>query len=371
MQIRFLDLKKQYAELKDEVNAAIWSVLEAAAFVGGPHVQSFEREFADYLGASHVVGVGNGTDALELAIQALEFPPDSEIIVPANSFVASAEAVTNTGHQVVFCDCDPRTLTVSVSDARRRITKKTRAIMAVHLYGHPADMDAIYDLALEHGLKIIEDAAQAHGTRYRNARVGTLGDVAAFSFYPGKNLGAYGDGGAVVTGDENLARRVRELSNHGRTDKHHHGIVGRNSRLDGLQAAVLSVKLKHLDAWNEKRRQVAQWYRAGLRGCGDLILPETADGVEPVFHLFPVQTWHRNLLREHLAARGIETGIHYPVSIPKLKAYEHCGQGSENMFANQVDSRLLSLPMGEHLDKNDVLTVIKAVQDFFAQESPK
>lgn len=362
--IHFLDLKKQYESIRSEINAAIQEVLDETAFVGGSFVKKFESEFAAYLGANHVVGVGNGTDALEIAIRALALPPGGEIIVPANSFVASAEAVCNMGHRVVFCDCDPGTLTLDVEDVKRRVTKNTVAVMAVHLYGHPANMVPLQAVAKEHGLKIIEDAAQAHGAEYSGKNVGTLGDVAAFSFYPGKNLGAYGDAGAIVTNNEDLATKARMLANHGRINKYDHLMVGRNSRLDGMQAAVLSVKLKHLDAWNERRRQVASWYFDGLSDFQEMSLIQVAPWAKPVFHLFPVRVRDRDALREYLASQGTETGIHYPVALPKLKAFEKTGQSSESMRANLLDGNLLSLPMGEHLGENEVQAVIRQIRSF-------
>lgn len=364
--VKLLDLKRQYEEIRREMDAAIQAVLQESAFIGGRYVAAFAREFAAYQGAAHCVPVGNGTDALEIALEALDLPPGSEVLVPAFSFIASSEAVTRSGHRVVFCDVDEDTLTLSAADAERRITPDTRAIIAVHLYGHPCDMDALGALAERHGLRIIEDCAQAHGAEYHGRRVGTLGDLSTFSFYPGKNLGAYGDGGAILTQDEGLARRCRMIADHGRIDKYDHVFEGRNSRLDGLQAAVLSVKLRHLDRWTEARRAAAAAYREALGDVEGLVLPAEEAWARHVYHLFVVRTPRREALRAHLAAAGVETGIHYPIALPKLKAYAYLGQGGEPMLANRVDGEVLSLPMGEHLAAGDVEAVAEAVRAFAA-----
>ena len=364
--VKLLDLKRQYEEIRREMDAAIQAVLQESAFIGGRHVAAFAREFAAYQGAAHCVPVANGTDALEIALEALDLPPGSEVLVPAFSFIASAEAVTRSGHRVVFCDVDEATLTLSAADAERRVTPNTRALIAVHLYGHPCDMDALGALAARHGLRVIEDCAQAHGAEYRGRRVGTLGDLSTFSFYPGKNLGAYGDGGAILSQDEGLARRCRMIADHGRIDKYDHVFEGRNSRLDGLQAAVLSVKLRHLDRWTDARRAAAAAYHEALAGVDGLVLPSEEAWARHVYHLFVVRTPAREALRAHLAAAGVETGIHYPISLPKLRAYDYLGQGAEPMVANRVDAEVLSLPMGEHLAAADVQEVVGAVRAFAA-----
>jgi dTDP-4-amino-4,6-dideoxygalactose transaminase len=364
--VKLLDLKRQYEEIRREMDAAIQAVLQESAFIGGRYVAAFAREFAAYQGAAHCVPVANGTDALEIALEALDLPPGSEVLVPAFSFIASAEAVTRSGHRVVFCDVDEDTLTLSAADAERRITPATRAIIAVHLYGHPCDMDALGALAERHGLRIIEDCAQAHGAEYRGRRVGTLGDLSTFSFYPGKNLGAYGDGGAILTQDEGLAKRCRMIADHGRIDKYDHVFEGRNSRLDGLQAAVLSVKLRHLDRWTDARRAAAAAYRQALAEVDGVVLPTEEAWARHVYHLFVVRTPRREALRAHLAAAGVETGIHYPIALPKLKAYAYLGQGGEPMVGNRVDGEVLSLPMGEHLSAADVEAVAQAVRAFAA-----
>lgn len=363
--IKFLDLSAQYNEISSEIDQAIKNVIDETAFIGGKYVQQFEDDFSKYVGVEHCIGVGNGTDALEIAIEALNLEPGSEIIVPANSFVASSEAVSRSGHKVIFADVCPESYVISIDDIRKRITKETKAIMAVHLYGHPCDMDALNDLAKEHNLKIIEDCAQAHGAKYNNVKVGSLGDIAAFSFYPGKNLGAYGDGGAITTKHEQLAIKARMIANHGRVDKYDHIFEGRNSRLDGLQASILSVKLRYLDNWIQKRIRVSQAYLEGLKEVDEIILPVQQEWASPVFHLFVIRTSRRDELKEFLSKNGISCGIHYPISLPRLKAYDHLNQRNDYMFANNTDIELLSLPIGEHLTEDDANTVAESIKKFF------
>lgn len=363
-EIKFLDLHKQYLEIKTEIDAAIANVIASAAFINGSFVSNFEKEFAHYLGAAHCVGVGNGTDALEIAFEALGLPPGSEVIVPANSFIASSEAVTRSGLRVVFCACDPRTYTLDLADVRARISASTSAIVAVHLYGHPCDMDPLRDLAAEFDLRIIEDCAQAHGAEYRQRRVGTLGDLACFSFYPGKNLGAYGDGGAIIAPHAALAERCRMIANHGRKEKYNHEFEGRNSRLDGMQAAILSAKLRHLDVWTERRIAAARAYQDGLSGIADLVLPISETWARHVFHLFVIRTPQRDALQEYLQARKIQTGVHYPLPLPALAAYRHLQQRT---VTDGMNAELLSLPMGDHLTPGDIDTVISTVRGFFGR----
>ena len=363
--IKFLDLNDQYQSIKQEIDNAINNVISDSAFIGGHYVEKFESEFASYVGVKHCLGVGNGTDALEIAIEALDLPKGSEIIVPANSFIASAEAVTRTGHKVVFADVSEDTYVLSLEDVKNRITSRSSAIIAVHLYGHPCDMDDLKSLAKVNNLKIIEDCAQAHGAEYKGVSVGGIGDVAAFSFYPGKNLGAYGDAGAVVTNDDLLAKKARMISNHGRIGKYNHVFEGRNSRLDGLQAAILSVKLKYLNAWISKRIDLANIYFQKLSHVDDIKLPEKMSWAKHAYHLFVIRTKNRDELKEVLSKKGIQAGIHYPVALTKLTAYEYLNQSREDMVANSMDKNLLSLPIGEHLDHSEINMIISIVVDFF------
>ncbi len=362
--VKFLDLKSQYCSIKSEIDKAIQNVIENSAFIGGKYVEQFEKEFAEYQDAKYCQGVANGTDALEIVIEALDLPKGGEIIVPANSFIASSESVTRSGHKVVFCDCDESNYTISIRSLKSKITPNTKAIVAVHLYGHPCDMDEIMALAYEHNLKVIEDCAQAHGAEYKGKKIGAIGNIGTFSFYPGKNLGAYGDGGAIVTNNENLAKKCKMIANHGRIEKYNHEFEGRNSRLDGLQAAILSVKLKHLDEWTDARIKVADYYLENLKGVDGIVLPKREKWSKQVYHLFVIRTKRRDELQQYLKDNNIQSGIHYPISLPKLKAYDYASQASEGFFANSSDVELLSLPIGDHLSKNDLNKIIKSIIDF-------
>lgn len=362
--IKFLDLAAQYQSIKPEIDAAISNVIKDSAFIGGKYVKEFEQQFADYVGANYCIGVANGTDALEIAIEAARLPSGSEIIVPGNSFIASAEAVTRCGHKVVFADVDHGCYTLTAEAVRSKLTRRTKAIIAVHLYGHPCDMDALLEICNERGLILIEDCAQAHGAEYKGRRIGTIGHLAAFSFYPGKNLGAYGDAGAITTQDEALATRARMIANHGRIGKYDHEFEGRNSRLDGLQAAILSAKLPHLESWTQRRIEIATYYLHHLAGIEGLILPERKDWARQVYHLFVVRTSRRDELKAFLVERGIETGVHYPIALPKLNAYAYLGTPDSNAFYNQTDNELLSLPIGEHLTIENIAVVVDALKAF-------
>jgi dTDP-4-amino-4,6-dideoxygalactose transaminase len=363
--INLLDLQAQYQSIRQEVDQAIQEVIESSAFIGGKHVNEFESCFSTYVEAGYCVGVANGTDALEIAIQALNIPTGSEIIVPANSFIASAEAVTRSGHRVVFVDVDADSYVISIPDVRKRITPNTKAIIAVHLYGHPCDMDELNLIAKEFNLYIIEDCAQAHGSEYKEKRVGSIGDVGTFSFYPGKNLGAYGDAGAITTNNKDLAVQCRKIANHGRVAKYDHDFEGRNSRLDGLQAAILNVKLRHLNGWLEKRARVASRYLLELDGVGDIILPVKQVWAVQAYHLFVIRTNKRDDLKTYLSEHNIQSAIHYPIALPKLKAFDYIKQANERTFANTSDDCLLSLPIGEHLSETDVTDVVNTVRNFF------
>lgn len=362
--VKFLDLVSQYESIKGDVDAAIARVIASAAYIGGPDLKAFEGEFAAFQHAEYCIGVANGTDAIEIAIEALDLPPGSEILVPANSFIASSEAVTRSGHRVVFCEADPVSYTIDLADAARRITPMTKAVIAVHLYGHPCDMAGLAALAAEHGLKIIEDCAQAHGAEFDGRRIGAIGDISAFSFYPGKNLGAYGDGGAILTNNAELAKKSRMIANHGRIDKYDHQFEGRNSRLDGLQAAILRAKLIHLDGWIDRRNAIARRYLAELADLDWLTLPVIADNVRHAFHLFVVRCDARDALKDWLKDQGVESGIHYPIALNDLGAYDYLRGPHTPTQASKLAPTLLSLPMGEHLSDDDQTRVIAAVRAF-------
>lgn len=363
--VKFLDLSSQYLKIKSEIDNAIQSVLEESAFIKGPHVSEFESNFSKYCDAEYAVGVGNGTDALEIALEALSLPAESEVIVPANSFIATSEAVTRVGLKVVFCECDKDNYTISIKDLKSKINKNTSAIIAVHLYGHPCDMGQIMDIASLNKLAVIEDCAQAHGAEFNGRRVGSIADLSTFSFYPGKNLGAYGDGGAITTNSKDLEVRCRMIANHGRVEKYNHKFEGRNSRLDGLQAAVLKVKLKHLDEWTRRRIEIADFYSSKLEGIQDLVLPKRESWARQVYHLFVIRVPDRDALAEYLRSNGIQTGIHYPISLPRLDAYKYMNCESFE-YSDRYSHEIISLPIGEHLSDADINHVVVKIKDFFS-----
>lgn len=363
--IKFLDLYSQYLSIESEIQDVISAVIKKSAFIGGEYCHRFEQEFARYSNVAYCVGVANGTDALEIAIEALNLPPGSEILVPCNSFISSSEAVTRQGHNVVFVDCNEKDYTVCPVSLRAHITDKTRAIIAVHLYGHPCDMDELLLLAAEYDLKIVEDCAQAHGAEYKGHKIGSIGDIATFSFYPGKNLGAYGDGGAITTNSKHLADACRKISNHGRLAKYNHEFEARNSRLDGMQAAILSVKLKYLDEWTDKRIMVANLYSSSFADINEVVTPTRRSDSKQVYHLYVIRTNRRDQLKKFLMENNIETGIHYPIALPKLPAYSYINQETHSFFGYDADATLLSLPIGEHMSIADAEQVADCIRNFF------
>ncbi|MGB4549562.1 MAG: DegT/DnrJ/EryC1/StrS family aminotransferase [Syntrophales bacterium] len=366
MNIPLVDLKAQYNTIKDEIDQVIADVLSQSAFIGGPYVSAFEKAFAAFCGVRHCVGVGNGTDALFIALKVLGIGPEDEVITAANSFIATSEAVTMAGAKVVFVDINPSTYNMDVRRIEEKITYRTKAIIPVHLYGQPADMDPILALGRKYKLRVIEDAAQAHGAEYRGRKIGSIGDMACFSFYPGKNLGAYGDGGAIVTDDGDLALKARMFANHGRVSKYDHDLEGVNSRLDGLQAAILFVKLKHLDEWTEKRRRAAYLYNELLKDTS-LITPVELENVRAVYHLYVVRAGNgtREDLIDHLGRYGISTGIHYPIVLPKLRAYSHRKFGAwEFPRAAEASSEILSLPLYAELTEPQIRHIVDAIRAF-------
>lgn len=354
--IPFLDAGRSYLELREEIDAAIQRVLRSGWYIMGEELEAFEAEFAEYCGAKHCVGVGNGLDALHLALRAYGIGAGDEVIVPAHTFIATWLAVTCAGAKPVPVETgDDAAYTISPERIAAAITPRTRAIIPVHLYGRPADMDPIKQIACRHGLKVIEDAAQAHGARYQGHRAGSLGDAAAFSFYPAKNLGAFGDGGAVTTDDSALAAKLRALRNYGSSTKYVHGLFGLNSRLDPLQAAILRVKLRHLDEWNARRLSLVECYRRRLAGSG-VVLPAETAGFESVYHLFVVRTAERDALQAGLKEAGIETLIHYPIP-PHMQGVFSGFVTTALPLAERLAAEVLSLPMGPHLSLDDVATI--------------
>jgi dTDP-4-amino-4,6-dideoxygalactose transaminase len=360
--IPFVDLKAQYQSIKSEIDAAIARVIESAWFVLGPEVEHFEKSFAEYCGARFCVGVNSGTAALQLALMAAGVGAGDEVIVPANSFFATAETVSVVGATPVFVDADRIACTIEISKIEAAITSRTRAIVPVHLYGQPADLDPIFEIARRRNLLVIEDAAQAHGAEYKGRRVGAFGDAGCFSFYPGKNLGAYGEGGAVVTNDEKVAARLRMLRDHGSVRKYQHEIIGYNFRLEAIQAAVLNVKLSHLNSWNDLRRAHAARYHELLRDTA-LVLPHEMPYARHVYHVYAVQSDARDELQKKLAGSGVQTVIHYPIPIHLQPAYASLGyqRGSFPEAERQCD-RMLSLPMFPELTAEQQNAVVSAIR---------
>jgi dTDP-4-amino-4,6-dideoxygalactose transaminase len=369
--VPFVDLVAQYQSIAEEIDRAFHEVTASAEYILGARVQAFEEEFAQFVGAEHAVGVGNGLDALRLGLLALEIGPGDEVIVPANTYIATALAVSEVGADVVLADCDPATYNVDPDAVAAAVTSRTRALLPVHFTGQAAEMRPLLDLAASNDLAVVEDAAQAHGTLYEGRPCGSLGNLACFSFYPGKNLGAYGDAGMVTTNDASVAERTRRLRNYGERAKYDHVVKGVNSRLDGLQAAFLSVKLAHLPAWNEARLGHADEYGAELAGVGDLVLQKRAPASTHVYHLFVVETAERDALREHLTERGIQTGIHYPIPIHLQEAYRDLGLGPGAFAqAERLARQSLSLPMYPELTSAQIGTVTAAVREFFDSPRP-
>jgi dTDP-4-amino-4,6-dideoxygalactose transaminase len=360
----FVDLARQREAIAAEIDEAIARVLNATDFIIGQDVDLFEAEFAAFCEAKYAVGVDSGTSALELALRAYDIGPGDEVITAVNTFIATAFAISYTGATPVLVNVEPETYTMDVAGLERVLTPRTRAIIPVHLYGHPADMDPILEIAQRHKLIVIEDACQAHGARYKDRRVGSLGHAAAFSFYPTKNLGAYGDGGMVVTNDKQLAESIQMLRNYGQSEKYHHVLRGYNRRLDTLQAAVLRVKLKYLDRWNAARRQHARLYN-NLLASSSVALPTEADYAEPVYHLYVVRLEDREKLQAHLRSKGISTGIHYPIPIHLQPAYQSLDyQQGDFPIAELYAGQILSLPLYPELSKEAVEYVAEAICDY-------
>jgi dTDP-4-amino-4,6-dideoxygalactose transaminase len=365
MGVPLIDLHAQYLSIKTEIDRAIADVIAKSAFIRGPHVDAFEEQFAAAIGARHCVSCANGTDALYIAMRALGLKAGDEVITTAHSWISTTETITQAGGKVVFCDTDRDTFTIDVTRLSDLITPRTVGIIPVHLYGQPADMDPILALAKRHGLWVVEDTAQAHLAKYKGRTVGTFGAAATFSFYPGKNLGAFGDAGAIVTNDLALARRMARYARHGALGKHDHEIEGINSRLDGLQAAVLSVKLGHLASWTKARQSIASAYGRELESISEIARPVTATDRLHVYHLYVIRHDDRDGLANHLKARGVHTGIHYPVALPFLKAYAHLGHRPEdfpNAFHNQ--SRILSLPIYPEMTDAQRAHIVGSISDF-------
>ena len=365
--VPFADLHKQYLTIKPQIDEAIAEVIRTSAFIRGPFVERFEHEFAEAMGASHCVSCANGTDSLYIAMHALGVKPGDEVIAPAHSWISTTETITQAGAKVVFCDTERDTFTLDPRRLTALITPRTVGIIPVHLYGQPADMDPIMAAAQQHNLWVIEDCAQAHLATYKGRRVGSFGTAASYSFYPGKNLGAMGDAGALTTPDPALAQRMAMFARHGGLKKGDHLLEGINSRLDGLQAAVLSAKLPHLSAWTARRQSIAVEYNRRLADINGLTLPWVAEGREPVWHLYVVRHEQRDALGRHLFERGIQTVINYPVALPFLPAYaRHAHQPADFPNAHHHQSRVLSLPIFPEMTVAQIDAVVSAVRSYSA-----
>jgi len=370
MEVPFFDLREQYRSIRDEVNTNVQQVMDSSRFILGENVNSFEKEFASFCGTGHAVGVANGTDALRLALLACGIGKGNEVISIPNTFIATTEAISQTGAKIVFVDVNSSTYDIDVSQIEGAINEKTRAIVPVHLFGQPADMDPIMGVAREYNLKVIEDACQAHGSEYKGKgkKTGSIGDAACFSFYPSKNLGAFGDGGMVVTGDEEVAQRIRMFRDHGQTTKYEHLVEGTNSRLDEIQAAILRVKLKRLDEWNKLRRKNASIYDELLKDVDEVVTPSEAEHAKHVYHLYVIRTRRRHELQEWLKSKGIGTGLHYPIPLHLQKTYEYLGYKEGDFpVAEESAKQILSLPMFPELTGEEIETVASEIKTFFAR----
>ncbi|MBI3269149.1 MAG: DegT/DnrJ/EryC1/StrS family aminotransferase [Planctomycetes bacterium] len=365
MSVPFVDLRRQYEALKPAMDETVLRVIGKGMFILGDEVERFEQEFAAYCGVRHAIGVASGLDGLRLVLRALGLGPGDEVITPPNSFIATAIAITDCGARPVFVDIDPETYNLDLAKLEAAITPRTRAILPVHLYGQPVHMDVLLDVARRRGVPVFEDACQAHGAEWRGKRAGSFGVAAAFSFYPAKNLGCYGDGGAVVTSDDALAEKVRVLRHVGQSEKYKHPVRGYNARLDELQAAVLRVKLPKLDSWNDGRRRVAKLYAEALR-VPEVRLPSETPGAKHIYHVYCVRAERRDALLDHLKARGIGALIHYPIPIHRQGAYADLGLAEGSFPVTERTAReIVSLPMFPEMTEAEVREVAAAVQSFY------
>jgi dTDP-4-amino-4,6-dideoxygalactose transaminase len=372
MKVPFLDLKAQYASIRDEIAVALQQVLDDTAFAGGPYVEKFEKDFACFCECEFAIGVGSGTTALWMALSGLGIGHGDEVITVPNTFIATAEAISFSGAKPVFVDIDEQTYTIDPEQLERAITARTKAIIPVHLYGQMADMDRILQIAEAHGLFVVEDACQAHGAEYKGRKAGSMGDAGCFSFYPGKNLGAYGEAGAIVTNNAELAEKMRMFRDHGQARKYHHSMIGWNGRMDGFQGAVLSVKLKYLPAWNEARRRNAQLYDQLLSDVSSVITPVEADYGKHIYHIYAIRTQNRDTFIGTLAEKDIRCGIHYPIPVHLQQAYEFLGNGTgSHPVAEKCAEELVSLPMFAELSKEQIQYVVHETELFFAKQPEK
>lgn len=372
MKVPFLDLKAQYESIRDEIAVAMQQVLDTTAFAGGPFVEKFEKDLASFCNCEFAIGVGSGTTALWLVLLGLGIGHGDEVITVPNTFIATAEAISFSGAKPVFVDIDEQTYTIDPERIKDVITSRTKAIIPVHLYGQMADMDRILQIAQAHDLFVVEDACQAHGAEYKGHKAGSMSDAGCFSFYPGKNLGAYGEAGAIVTNNAELAEKMRMFRDHGQARKYHHSMIGWNARMDGLQGAVLSVKLKHLPAWNEARRRNAELYDELLSDVKNVITPEEADYAKHIYHIYAIRTQNRDAFMNTLAEKNIHCGIHYPIPIHLQQAYQLLGNGTGSFpTAEKFAKELVSLPMFPELSEEQIQFSTNEIKQFITLQSTK
>ncbi|NQY11957.1 MAG: DegT/DnrJ/EryC1/StrS family aminotransferase [Flavobacteriales bacterium] len=364
MKVDFGNLKRQHQRIENELNQVVKDCIDNTSFIGGAYVKNFEKDFASFLDLSNCVACANGTDSIEILLKSFNIGPNDEVIVPAHSWISTSEAVSSNGAKPVFVDTLPDRYTIDATKIEEKITSKTKAIIPVHIYGHPAEMDEIMSIAKKHNLIVIEDCAQAHGALYKGKKIGTIGDAASFSFYPGKNLGAFGDAGCMVTNNDKIAETARRIANHGQAKKHDHKIEGRNSRMDTINAAVLGVKLKQLDATNTSRIESAAIYTDLLSGT-NVILPQVSENAKHVFHLYVIQTENRPALIEAFNKEEIGYGIHYPTTLPLLEAYKASNYSASDFpVATAYTENIISLPMFPYMKREEiehVCNVIKSI----------
>lgn len=364
--IPFVDLKAQYFSIKSEIDAAIKNVINESAFIKGKYVQQFEEEYAEACGSEHCISCANGTDAIYITLKCLDIGPGDEVITVANTWISTAETISQSGARPVFVDIHPDYYTIDVTKIEEKINSNTKAIIPVHLFGQPVNMDIITDICNKYNLVLIEDCAQAHFAEWKGKKVGTFGVAGTFSFFPGKNLGAYGDAGAIITDDDIFADKARKFSNHGALKKHHHDFEGINSRLDGLQAAILSVKLPHIHDWSQKRFDIALHYNQFLNEIEGITTPEIHKDVKHVFHLYVIRIEKRDQLRKFLNNKGISSGIHYPTPLPYLKAYEYLKNKTADFpIAYNYKDKILSLPIYPELGFAKVEYITSKIREFF------
>ena len=367
MKVPFLDLKSQNIEIGDKIKSSINEVIKNTAYASGPYVEKFEQEFAHYCNAKFCIAVNSGTSALHLALLASGIKEGDEVITVPNSFIATSWAISYCGAIPVFIDVDPKTFLMDYRLIEKSITNKTKAILPVHLYGQPFEIDIIKKIAIKHNLILIEDAAQAHGAMYNGSIIGSHGNTTCFSFYPGKNLGAYGEGGAVITDDSNISERIKMLRDHGQSEKYMHEMIGYNYRMDGIQGAVLSIKLNQLNDWTKRRNNIAQKYIDGLSGIKDIQLPIIKNHVFSSFHLFVIHINNRNNLKEYLNDKGVSTGLHYPLPIHLQNAYKNLNYSiGEFKFSEHNSNNCLSLPMYPELTNDETEYVINCIKNYFS-----